>query len=90
MLHESAEKAVRERLAKTCPNLKCAACGGDDLVIGGMNVNFFTEEHTKGPVQLHIGGGDMALAPYVSLTCRFCACTIFFSAVQLGLVPPEE
>jgi hypothetical protein len=90
-LDPSAEEHVRKRLAKDCPDLKCPACGGKDHEIGGMSVTFLAPAHKKGPIKFTIpANGTSDIAPFIAVVCRACACSLFFSAVQLGLVPSQE
>ncbi|MBQ4483837.1 MAG: hypothetical protein II934_02385 [Prevotella sp.] len=35
-------------------------------------------------------GGNSALVPYVTITCRNCANTLFLNAIQLGIVNPNQ
>lgn len=63
---------------------RCAVCGENDRWQPGDHVVELRRHRPGAPMP------GPAVEKMVSVTCMNCGNTLFFSAVVLGLVPPEE
>ena len=65
--------------------ITCPVCGNKKWTIN--NVVIESREFQYGDIIL---GGNSALVPFVTITCKHCAHTLFFNAIQIGVVNPEQ
>lgn len=79
-------KNVIDQLNKVSSNgIICPVCGNRHWTIN----NIVTESREFQHGNLIIGGNS-ALVPYVTITCSQCAHTLFFNAIQIGIIDPKQ
>lgn len=61
--------------------LKCPLCGQSQWNLNDVLIE--SREFQQGNL---IIGGNSSVMPFITLTCRNCANTLFLNAIQLGLV----
>lgn len=66
-------------------NIVCPICGKKQ-----WNINDLVIESREFQYGNFILGTDSALVPYVTISCQNCAHTLFFNAIQLGVVNPKQ
>lgn len=84
-LTEEQIKIVIEKLSKTAPNgIICPVCGNKRWNVN--NTISEVREFQNGSIIL---GGNSSLIPIINITCQNCAHTLFFNALQMGLINRE-
>ena len=63
----------------------CPICGNKHWAINSVVTELREFENGN-----FIIGGQSAIVPHVTLTCHTCAYTLFFNAIQLGIVSPNQ
>lgn len=63
----------------------CPICGKKQWDIN--NIVIESREFQQGNF---IIGGNSAIAPFVTISCRNCAHTLFFNAIQIGVVNSKQ
>lgn len=82
---QKVEKLIMHLNAIVPQGVVCPVCGNKQWAINDIVVE--SQEFQNGNI---IIGANSAIVPYVTLTCRKCAHTLFFNAIQLGVVDPKE
>ena len=78
--------AIMSKLNSISPNgITCPVCGNKQWAINNFVIE--SREFQHGGL---IIGGNSVIVPYITITCRHCAHTLFFNAIQLGVVEPEQ
>jgi hypothetical protein len=79
---EHKDKVVEWLRATSGPAFKCGVCGDNEWLIADrlLGVQEFFPEWGS------VGG---AVFPVVGMTCTKCGHAVFFSAVKIGLIPPD-
>lgn len=62
----------------------CPVCGNKRWTINNIVVESREFQHGD-----FILGGKSALVPFVNMTCEQCAHTLFFNAIQMGVINEE-
>lgn len=70
---------LNERISKG--QLKCPLCGQNQWNLNDVIIE--SREFQQGNFVI---GGQSSIMPFVTLTCRSCANTVFLNAIQLGIV----
>ena len=65
--------------------ITCPVCSNKNWTIN--NIVTESREFQHGDIVL---GGNSALVPYITITCSHCAHTLFFNAIQIGVVNPDQ
>ena len=73
-------KSLNERIQSG--QLNCPLCGKKQWILNEAIIE--TREFEQGGLFI---GGNSSIMPFVTLTCRNCANTLFLNAIQLGLIP---
>lgn len=77
---------VIQKLNQVSPSgFVCPVCGNKN-----WGINNIVTESREFQFGNFILGGDSALVPYITITCNNCAHTLFFNAIQLGIVNPNQ
>ena len=85
-LSDQQVSSVINRLNQVSPSgIVCPICGNRQWAINDIVIE--SREFQHGNLIL---GGNSALVPFVTITCRNCAHTLFFNAIQLGVVNPDQ
>jgi len=79
-LDETQMDSVRQWIESHSPVLCCSGCGGNDWAIQSEMAFSPLIEPGDGSINTKKG------YPMVALTCKNCACTMFFNAIQMGLM----
>lgn len=64
--------------------IKCPICGGNNWTLNDLIIE--SREFQNGNL---IIGGESHVVPFVSITCKKCSHTLFFNAIQLGIIKPD-
>ncbi len=84
LTEKEVESAIEKIDSLALPNVKCPVCGKEEWLFNEYILE--TREFLFGDMALKKG----VLVPYVTMSCKNCSNTIFFNAVQLGIVSPPS
>ena len=84
LTEEEIKSAIEKIDSLALPNVKCPVCGEEEWFFNEYILE--TREFLFGDMAIKKG----VLVPYVTMSCKKCSHTIFFNAVQLGIVSPTS
>jgi len=79
-LDESQLENVRQWIESHSPLLTCAGCGGNEWAIQNELAFSLLVEPQDGSINYKKG------YPMVAVNCKNCGYTVFFNAIQLGIM----
>ena len=78
--------SIISQLNTIAPNgFVCPVCGNQRWAINNIVTELREFENGN-----FIIGGSSAIVPHITLSCHTCAYTLFFNAIQLGIVSPNK
>lgn len=81
---DETKSAIEKINSLALEQVKCPVCGQDKWHLNSYI--FETREFLHGKISFTEG----VLVPYVTMSCENCSNTLFFNAVQLGIIDPES
>jgi len=80
-LDENQKNKVLLYLNTNAPTIKCPVCGHAQW---GLSDRIFeTREFVGGGLEL---GGNSSIMPFIVITCTYCAHSLLFNAIQMGIL----
>lgn len=81
LTREQAEEVIQRLGTVAHGGIVCPICGHRQWSVNDLVIE--SREFQNGNI---IIGGESAIMPFVSITCRNCANTLLLNAIQLGIV----
>ena len=80
-LNNSQMDDIKQWIESRSPILNCAGCGGRELAIQNEVAFALLVEPENGQIDYHKG------YPMIVINCKNCGYSVFFNAIQLGIMP---